>query len=166
MAPFAVKLKRSRRQRAAVAEIIQLGGIVTYNGDPTPSPETSQSRFRSVLGHDFFDDVVEVHLSGPQIQDLAVLNDLPKIELLDLAHTSVYDLSILQELEYLEVLRLDDNPQIIDLSVLTQLERLRELDLINMLVIDEHIAQLKQALPDCVVTVSRMWTEGPPAIGE
>lgn len=154
IAQFGLKLKRARQQHEAVREILQLGGMVSYDGDPSVAASTSRSGLRRVLGDDFFDDVVEVYLSGPQFDDLSVLTAFPELELLELTRTGVWDLSTLQELSRLEVLRLDDNPQIVDLSPLTDVQRLRELDLINTHIIEGQLQDLKDALPACVVTQS------------
>lgn len=95
-----LEVNRVRRQREAVEAIIAAGGKVHYDYEMapgrsnTPDAEPAAPRWlRKLIGEDFFRDVVDVDLNRTQINDewLIRLNDLPKIERLNLAYTSVSD---------------------------------------------------------------------------
>lgn len=124
----AVRMDRARRQREAVEEIERLRGLVLYDWE-TPPPQTVG---RTVLGNDFFDEVV----------------------LVDLAHSLVRDarLEHLAGLTNLHYLWLDDT-HITDagLEHLTGLTNLEILTIRDNNVTPKGIQKLQQALPNCVI---------------
>jgi hypothetical protein len=84
---FAVKMNRARRQKEAVAAILNAGGEIGYDyqldgglrtrGGEPPTP----AWLRDLLGHDFFEDVVCVWLHKGMGDEVASrLGGLPKLE--------------------------------------------------------------------------------------
>jgi hypothetical protein len=97
--------ERSHRQRRAVAAIEALGGHVSYGGDEDPAGGHSHwLEWR--LGKDFISRVSAVFLAGRPIDDadLDCLADLPSLETVNLANTSLTDAG-LKRLHGLTLLR-------------------------------------------------------------
>jgi Leucine-rich repeat (LRR) protein len=117
-----IKVSDARKQREAVAAIRNLGGSVEYDYhrmagekpnlfDPkleAPGPEW----LRSLIGPEYFQDVVLVDLSHCPItdDDLAILRYFPKLETVGLEHTQIFGagLAHLSEIKTLKQLGLWD----------------------------------------------------------
>lgn len=166
---LAVQVNRAHRQREAVAWVLGNGGEVWKTDTEHPAPKW----LRDMIGDEYFQNVVEVHLDWLQVTDLTPLASLTKLESLYLRHTPVADLTPLANLTNLKWLNLAGT-QVTDLTPLANLTHLQSLNLRNTQVAnltplanlanlewvyisgtsitDAQVKQLQQALPDCRIT--------------
>jgi hypothetical protein len=159
MSWVSVKMQRARRQREAVDAIEKVGGAVFYDyefdsaGVPTPGVEPSSPKWlRSVLGDDFFANVVSVVLDSTEVTDAGLehLWGLTQLHTLSLHSTHVTDAGLkhLKGLPQLRQLWLN-NTQVTDvgLEYLTGLTQLQQLVLSDTQMTDaglEHLTGLTQ----------------------
>ncbi|MGY8770935.1 MAG: hypothetical protein ACKVH8_21195, partial [Pirellulales bacterium] len=89
------KANQAKRQRDAVAWIEKHGGIVTYqyqtkrepfSNDPEPEPP-GPAWLRSIIGIDYFDEVVRVEFHGSDITELTPLGELSGLTYLNISET-------------------------------------------------------------------------------
>lgn len=117
MSWLVVKVQQAGRQRQAVEAIRALGGFVTYDyaidqayGHPVNAQDPGPGWLGSVLGVDFFADVVRVNLDSTDVTDaqLEHLENLPQLRWVNLFNTRITDsgLEHLQRLRHLERLEL------------------------------------------------------------
>jgi hypothetical protein len=161
------KLEQGRKQRAAFAWVLEMGGIMLED-------EVEKSWWMGFVDDEWSGVRVRaVHLRNRQVSDLSPLAELKNLEHLGLGNTQVRDLSPLAELKNLGGLVLDDtqvsdisplarlknlrrlhldNTQVSDLSSLAALKNLEQLHLNNTPVSDEQVQNLRQALPNCEIT--------------
>ena len=113
---FAVRMRKARRQRAAVEAIERLGGYVAYDWETDwvvtpPARKSYPAWLRRPLGDDFFFDVVEASFLYSELDDEAAtcLKGLANIEELYLDHTRITDagLANIEGLTHLQKLTLD-----------------------------------------------------------
>ncbi len=142
---FFMKLKQARRQCQAAKEILNIGGKVAYDeqGDVTPD---ALPWLRKLLGNDFFDNVTSAAFPAAAADgDLACLENLPKVDTLDVSGTGVSNagLASLEGLRQLVFLKLDQT-KISDagLEHLKGLSNLQELSLENTRITDDGLAYL------------------------
>jgi uncharacterized protein YjbI with pentapeptide repeats len=151
---FAWKWEMAKRQRDAIAGILNLEGQVwcDYRSNPTTPPESTS--FSDVLGQGFFGSVAVVGISfaGTEVSDawLRHLKGMSQLQSLDLQSTCVTDtgLSHLEGMTQLRQLSLNDT-QITDggLEHVKGLTQLRRLSLDTTQITDaglEHIKGLPQ----------------------
>lgn len=170
-----IEINADRRKREAVDAIQAAGGKVFYDyqlrfpGGFARNADPNAPRWlRKLLGDDFFGDVVDVDLNRAQINDewLARLNDLPRIERLNLAYTPISDVGIVS-LSHLRKLRAAylEETAITEKSVeylVRHCPDLRTLDLSGPGITDaslEHISRLRQ-LQTLVITQARITDAG------
>jgi hypothetical protein len=135
---FSVHLQRARRQREAIAAIVNTGGLPFYQraeGDWTWTPETDRTTpaaLRKLLGDDFFYDVELVFCADADFcgKDAVHLRRFRHIKWLYLDRTEIND----DDLEHLK-----------------GLTKLEILSLAGTKVTDEGVEKLKQALPNCLI---------------
>ena len=145
----------AERQRRSAAFIESLGGYVQYS-DEGDKAALAPAWLREWLGQDHFQSVRAVDLSETHISDagLAHLKGLTALKRLDLGATQVSDAGMehLRGLTGLKVLYLGDT-QVSDagLSHLHELTTLEELYLIDTPVSDAGTADLRAALPNCLI---------------
>ena len=134
-----VKMERARKQREAVEVIRKVGGGVSHAGFLMPLvPKWA----RAVFGEDFFFDVVAVYAFGVSARagdqtdfgddEVAYLKRLTSLTFLELRGTQVTDAG----LEHLE-----------------GLTNLESLDLSDTQVTAQGVDALRQALPDCNISL-------------
>ena len=153
---FAMRMKRVRRQRQAVATIERLGGYVQYEEGQVATPATAGgvsqacwSWLRSMLGDDFLFDVVEVAYLPPEFgdKDVACLKGLVNLGRLALIGTGISDAGLehLQGMTSLEALLLDGTA-ITDagLKYLEGLTNLEALALSNAEITDVGLERLQE----------------------
>ena len=130
---LAWQIDRVKKQRAAVAWVLEMGGSVLYGHEvdedghalinpPPPAPAWLIDR----LGIDFVDEVERVNLRNKDIDDLARLRGMPGLRWLYLGDTDVSDLSPLAGLTDMRDLELSGT-NVTDLSPLTGMTNLRRL---------------------------------------
>jgi hypothetical protein len=173
-----VRLNLRRQERAAIAELERLGGIVYYDwqgksevgfwlasNDPNAEP-TGPHWVRQILGDDVFSHVVYIWFPiqgsigfpvGPIVSDdeLRLVARLPNLEVLNLCFADVDDSGFahLQELSNLRSLNLAHS-NITDGG----LRRLRSLTTLNYLHLDgtrttpAAVDDLAKALPGCKIS--------------
>ena len=141
-AALAWKVERVRKQWQAVAWIRQMGGSVEYdyergvNGRRVSNSEPRGPEWlRSLLGIDYFADVVRIGLRRTEVDDVSPLAVLSSLEELKLGDTQVCDLTPLSGMTRLRTLWLDSTP-IRDLSALSRLTNLEGLHLDDTQVCD------------------------------
>ena len=168
---YLVQMDNAAERRAAIAEIIKLGGEVHYydagkretlgplrgHGEgPLGKPLKWYSWLRKLHGDEHLGNVVGVRLGGRQITDggLVHLKGLTNLEYVALDGTEITDAGLkhLKGLPKLAVLHLEDT-QITDagLAHLNGLTKLWLLDLVNTQVTDEGVKKLQEALPNCKI---------------
>jgi len=127
---LAVKIRQKEKERQAVEEIENLGGIVFYDyqyqGTEAPGP----AWMRKLLGDDFFSDVVSVDLVDCKVTD----DGFQHLE----GSTNLWSL-------HLSGTQLTDE----GLQHLTGLTNLQYLLLADTQTTPEGIKKLQQALPNC-----------------
>ncbi|PHR99508.1 MAG: hypothetical protein COA78_24910 [Blastopirellula sp.] len=163
LVPLSVKLYQARQQRLAVEWVLANGGSVHYDyqedeyGYFHSSDPADNLWLRSVLGNDFFDEVVEVGFENLTVTDISQLTHLQSIETVVLVDPQNVDLSPLGSLKNLDSLditfsseksytaknmeelsKLDCSLNILlhgqlidDLTPVQQLNNIRELELIH-----------------------------------
>ena len=134
-----IQASQAKRERRAVARIVELGGLVRYDWEhdeagkyqsdaAPPGPDW----LRNVIGSEFFQDVVYAQLSFTDANDvdMARVADLPHLETLWLNSTAIGDEGIaqLRQLQglkrlYLQNTRIGD-PALLHLGQLRRLEGL------------------------------------------
>ncbi|PHS03548.1 MAG: hypothetical protein COA78_17710 [Blastopirellula sp.] len=108
LVPVSVKLYQARQQRLAVEWILENGGYVTYDSDLSTGEFsvsdviTGNRWLRSVLGNDFFDAVVIVHITNLSDIDISPLTQLQSLKTVVLADPQNVDLSPLDSLNQLD----------------------------------------------------------------
>ena len=154
---LAWKIERAKRQRDAVAWILNSGGGVRYDyqydDDGRRVPEgipTGPKWLRKHLGGDFFDEVIRVEFgsNSNQVTDVTPLARLTKLEELFLDDTHVRDVTPLAALKKLRILQLEGT-RVKDVTPLAGLTRLQLLDLRDTQVSQDGYEMLKKALPTC-----------------
>lgn len=152
---LAARMKEAQRQRAAVAAIVSLSGLVIFDDQPddltaAPAASSVPGWLRRLLGDDFFRTAV--HVVAFNDATMEAVRDLPDIRRLDFVGSPATDAGLVHVswLSRLESLNLSDT-QITDagLEHLHGLTRLRELCLRGTSVTNEGVKRLQQALPDC-----------------
>jgi Leucine-rich repeat (LRR) protein len=173
---LAWKREAKRKERAAVAAIEKLGGVVFYHPDQSPPPLW----LRWLFGDSFFIDVDMVHLAASHKSDAAMnhLKGMDTIRTLILTSSQITDhgLSCAKRLSELQNLSLEDT-QITDsglkhLGKLTSLESLllshtpitdsglkhvygliglKDLEIYGTEVTDAGVSDLQKALPLCQI---------------
>ncbi|MGA2796511.1 MAG: hypothetical protein ABSE63_02920 [Thermoguttaceae bacterium] len=133
-----ITLRKAWLQRRAVSEIIQSGGYVSY-GRPgpanalNPTLESKTSSVYELFGYDYFYDVVGVSGFRADDNNIALLDDLPKLTQLALdirLLTHAKDgLKHLQKVDKLESLILQGYRDDANLRVLKELPSLSSLEL-------------------------------------
>jgi len=145
---LSVQVNRAHRQRAAVAAIKNLGGLVGYDESALPI-------WLQQLGGDAFVHVVDVNFYKCPVtdQDLACLVGLPYVRYLTLGDTAIGDGAIQQFVRLpLRKLYLSDT-KLTDTGA-KQLENLRDLELVELFrtdVTEAGIIKLRLALPACEI---------------
>ena len=152
------KMQEAAKRRKAIAEIEELGGVVTYYNATDPStwrdPPRWYSWLRKLHGDEHLGNATDVFLQFSEITDagLVHLKGLTKLEELWLTDTQITDAGLvhLKGLTKLEWLLLS-NTQITDAGLvhLKGLTKLKELLLTDTQVSDEGVKGLQQALPGC-----------------
>jgi hypothetical protein len=96
MSWVAVKARRIREQRAAVAMVRAMGGAILYDyqlrdydDDKGPPPPPGPAWLRELLGQDIFADVVEVNCRDADI--VRVIDRFPHVGRLDLSSSTITD---------------------------------------------------------------------------
>ena len=174
------KIEQKRRERNAVRAIAEKFGLAQYDYEIAHQSEPSGPAWlRRLFGDNLFSEVTAVSLTGGSHDDddLAVLDDLPNIHLLDLQDTNVTDagLAHLSGLSELERLNLKGTPAVgnagcrylsglgrlkwLDLSgtktselkYLKALGSLEYLDLLDTKTDDAGVNELRNALPNCTI---------------
>jgi len=143
LTPLAVKLKKAREQKKAVAWVLEKRGSVTYDWEPDdgssatpPGPKWLRSR----VGDECFQTVRSVsfadHFGNAIVSDLSPLKVLTNLQQLDLLGAQrLSDLTPLKELNNLQRIRLQYT-QVNDLAPLQELTNLVDLDLYGTQVSD------------------------------
>lgn len=126
-------IRAKHRERAAAKSVIRAGGSVKYASEKPgrPPPGVATRILAPIVGADFLDCVVSASLRKHVLPPFAILNDLPRLQVLFLTSAAVDDehlsqLKEFQELEeiYLQGSRVSDR----GLMFLRNCPRLRELD--------------------------------------
>ena len=125
------RIERVRKQREAVAWVREMRGTVYYATDDNSfHKRTAEPRgpewLRKWLGNDFFDDVVDVTLHNPQVNDVSPLAKLTELKWSDLSDTQVSEVSPLAKLTKLKWLSLA-NTRVSDVTSLAKLTNLETL---------------------------------------
>lgn len=129
-------IRAKNRERAAAKTILRAGGSIKCASGRlgVPPPASTPRILAPILGADFFDNAVEASLRIPAKHELppfAILNDLPRLQVLFLTSAAVDDgeLSQLEGFEELEVIYLQRS-RVSDrgLAFLRNCPRLREID--------------------------------------
>ncbi|PHS00491.1 MAG: hypothetical protein COA78_23865 [Blastopirellula sp.] len=115
LVPLSVKLYQARQQRLAVEWLLANGGGVKYDHQVDAeramiflaSPPTDNRWLRRVFGNDFFDAVVEVSITNPNVTDISQLTHLRSIENVFLNNPQNVDLSPLESLKTLDSLSIN-----------------------------------------------------------
>jgi hypothetical protein len=133
------KIERAKRQREAVAWVLQAGGKVRYAHEKTdacgyalPGEPPGPKWLRDLVGIDFLDNVSTVYLAGRPVSDLARLADVAGLKQLDLAGTPVADLGPLSGLKRLQSLDITNCSRVSDLAPLAELTELQTLYVNNL----------------------------------
>jgi hypothetical protein len=156
--PLAWKVNRVRRQQAAVAEITRLGGRAFYDDGlyprytRTPRWRWEPDWLRILLGAEYFDRVVVVHVWGAEVTDetLGLLADLPALENVTLASDRITDEGLLHLSKLSNLRRLDLQASAVTdegLVYVSRLESLNSLGLNSKAITDkglEDIATMDQ----------------------
>jgi hypothetical protein len=163
MACISARLDSSRRQHQAVDAIVRGGGRVLYDyefdkfGDMYEHSHPNGPRWlRSILGDDFFNNVVKVQLAKGGLEHLTSLIAVNRVEV-NYPLTSA-DMRYIEELTHLKHLRslgveTHEGDIIVDhFAVLSQLRYLR---LEDTCVSPSGLERLRAALPNCEVTLGR-----------
>lgn len=103
-------------------------------------------------GKSFAKDAETVEASGLGISDISKVSGFTKVKHLDLSDNSISRISALSTLTTLESLDLSNN-NISDVSALTKLTGLKQLWLGGNSISDQQLQTLKDALPDCYISV-------------
>jgi hypothetical protein len=154
-------MQRARQQREAVEAIVTVGGKIWYDyqkyGDGgfwSRGDSTTPIWLRTLLGEDFFADVVVVYCELREFSDndLKRLRGIPKLGFLYLEDAKITDAGLvhLAPLTKLELLQLDGT-QITDtgLEHLEGLTNLAHLSLDGTRVSDRGVEKLRRAVPNC-----------------
>jgi hypothetical protein len=173
---LAVEMKKAGEERRAVAAIEKLGGLVDWDDNALLPPRW----LWSVLGDDFFNNVVGVGLDGTKVSDAGLeklkrfghlrwlflgstsvgdaglkhFQGLSRLQWLDLNGTHVSDAGLekLKPLRELEWLDLNGSTvSDAGLDHLKGFNQLRWLGLIRTQVTVEGVKRLQQALPKCQI---------------
>jgi len=161
---YAYEMNEAAKRRKAIAEIENLGGIVTYYDASLTlfagDPPGWFSWLRKLHGDRQLGNAVVVGLNDTELTDagLVHLRDLPKLRFLSLTGTQITDAGLvyLEGLTNLKALSLD-NTQITDAG-LVQLKRLTKLEALGLSdtkVTDEGVKKLQEALPNCYINCQR-----------
>jgi len=151
-----VEMKRAKEQRDLVDGIRKVRGSVTYDwefGKPLKAQQPELRWLRTMLGEDFFGEVVAVSYNDPEVTDVDLprLKGLTQLQSVFLYSTEVTDAGLknLKELTQLQRLVFFDGTQITDAA----LENLRGLTQLQVLHLDapkvtdaglEHLRGLTQ----------------------
>jgi Leucine-rich repeat (LRR) protein len=154
---FGWYLYRVERQREAVKWVRANGGWVRYeyefDKDFVDGSQRSVPKWMlDMLGDDYFYTVCLVECSNTELNDLTPLAPLKNLKFLYLHQTQVNDLTPLAGLSNLEILFLWDT-QVNDLTPLAGLTNLDKLRLYETQASDVDIETLKQALPNCNISI-------------
>lgn len=87
-------------------------------------------------------------LSKNQIRDISSLEALVHIRVLDLQGNQIADINPLRNMASLQDLRISGN-QINDISILKELRQLSQVAVVDNPISDEHLSEIKAALPNC-----------------
>ena len=154
---FTARMKKAKRQKAAVSAIVSLSGLVVFDDQPddlTAAPTVSPVPrwLRNLLGDDFFRTAV--HVVAFNDASMEAVRELPEIRRLDFVGGPATDAGLVhvRGLSQLETLNLSDT-QITDagLKYLKGLTQLRELCLRGTSVTSEGVRKLQRSLPNCRV---------------
>jgi hypothetical protein len=130
---FAVKMRKARRQREAVAAITKCGGMVRfdygYRDSATQPP--GPAWLRSLLGDDFFTDAIAVWIFSDD--DAEALRGLPELQELSMDSDAISDAA---------------------LAYLSGIPRLRELSLVDAQITDSGLANLGKT-----PLIQRLWLD-------
>ena len=87
------RVERKRQEREAAEAIVKLGGLAVHYYEKGSEKSPGPDWVRSLLGENFFSDVVEVNLAGAAVHnsDLVCLDNLVAIEKLNLSSTKITD---------------------------------------------------------------------------
>jgi hypothetical protein len=152
---LAVHLRRTERQRRAVAAIVELGGTVTY--DSVSAAPWMRNAVSSLLGIDFCCTVtdatfVQAGATGPRVAALCELIELRGLQMAveQLTPDDVANLNSIKTLKTIKLKQTDFEPEAIDnLANLSRLDELhvaspRNPEYNHMRQLFDHLGTLKQ----------------------
>jgi Leucine-rich repeat (LRR) protein len=126
------RIEQKRHEHEAVNEVLKSGGSVAYDfvsGEPS-----GPAWLRSILGENFFNEVVQLKLSGYEVTDQVCGNikEFAQLENLRLSDSSITDAGLanfygLTHLRQLELVRID-----VTASCVENLKRLADLQILNL----------------------------------
>jgi hypothetical protein len=170
------ELNQVSREKATTTWVEKMGGGFRFN------PDREKGWWEDSTDKWFGERVWRVDLQNSQVSDVSPLAALKSLEYLSLDNTQVSDLSPLAELENLRelhfrrtavsdlsplaklgnlILLVLSDTQVNDLSPLAELKNLKWLRLHNTQVSDEQVQELRQALPNCEIALTKVFRPWP-----
>lgn len=134
---LALLVHRVNKQREAVVWVEEMGGYAYYEHEVEegwvliePKEAPGPDWLRGLLGVDYFADINTVDLRDSEVENLSQLQSLRRLEVLRLDGSSISDITPLSSLPNLRALTLDDT-RVSDLTPLEDLKKLESLSLAN-----------------------------------
>ena len=131
---------------------------LTFFGDSNPEQERAKAFVNKYLGEDMsLQEIMKLErldLRNNHITDISPLKALVNLEVLVLKDNQITDISPLKELVNLRDLHLNGN-QITDITPLKRLVKLKKLNLRANPIYNKDIADLKRELPNCFIEEQR-----------
>ncbi|HVC92360.1 MAG TPA: hypothetical protein VND64_01655 [Pirellulales bacterium] len=149
------QMVHKRRERAAVAEVAKVGGLVEYDWQLTLEADSPRAAgLRALCGDDFFSSVVLIQISTNKINDewLAHLEPLAQLSQVSIHSKRITDAGVQYLTKFKKITLLSIGGTGITDAGLVHLKRLRRLLYLNLAstaVTDAGVAELQEALPNC-----------------
>ena len=98
------------------------------------SRKLTKDFIRSRLGNDDFENIKNLNLCGNNIDDISLLSEMPKLEIISLSTNHIKDLSVFRKLKNIKELYLIDN----QISDFNQIENLKNCTKLEILCLQEN----------------------------
>lgn len=152
-----VKIKKRIRELKKAQKAYEEGNTVIIDFEEYPIDTSSLDLSKKGLKSSELTEVskltelTSLKLGKNKITDISFLKPLKKLVSLDLSNNRIEEIDVLGRLNSLKTLHLDGNA-IKDFEPLYKLTKLTTLTISNMKIGEKQLKELKDALPNCVIT--------------